>query len=271
MGNLNMDISEQILQLSLEDIYDKVFCFDEYNYMDISILLSTRHRLDNFKKCVNSIVTTCSHIDKVELLIKIDSDDDVDQKRKYLETVNIRNKIVVFPRYYGWFNNHVSYNQLAKLSNGKFLWIFTDGISMIDGFDWYTAIMQTRDNYFKDNIYTVHIHSINSRLGGWNSNAFPIITREWYNIENYISPMSPPDMWINSIVYHLKVLHNDDRRVHLEKPFISHPHGDGLWSDEIVQEVANLYQTKVWKVLKRNKRNRNKMNDMVNLFIKKMI
>jgi hypothetical protein len=168
----------------------------------ISFLIMSRDRPELFSKTVQSIINTCSNLSGIEILLKLDSDTFLfNEYNKTLLNSNIKYKILTFDRMRGWLDIHTFDNELAKLAQGLFLWHFTDDIHFVDGFDWFSKILETR-NIFADNIYNIRCTGNMSTKTRWS--IAPIVTREWYNIFGCISPMPSPDLFFKKLNEHIR-------------------------------------------------------------------
>lgn len=90
-----------------------------------SVLIPTRWRSTSLIKSVLSFYALAANSQQVEVLVKVDDDDDetlaVVPELKAMGAV-----IVVSPRGAGYQDLHKFYNALAALSSGAWLWMFND-------------------------------------------------------------------------------------------------------------------------------------------------
>ena len=175
----------------------------------VSILLPSRQRGQMVLKSIKSLYDTATHPDKIQLLLKIDSDD-IDSYIPILGDIskitNNNYKLVISDKLEGYFSLNVHYNDLCGVSNGEFLLLWNDD-ALMDTQDWdatiqnYTnklCVIQTSNNHFP-----------------W---IFPFIHTKLYELCGYLSPHFANDTWIHDFaqtfdieVYEPNVLMIHDR------------------------------------------------------------
>lgn len=187
--------------------YDFGGTFDPYKDVDISILLTSRDRPVLLGRYLERLEKTCSRPDRIELLIKLDSDDS--HLNRYMSLVDligqrgIRHRILVYPPFHGYWSGFMFLNDLAKLASGKMMWLQADDLR-ISGGDWFAEFMNTRDKYFKDNIYIIGVSTDTHGRSGIRGNHAPCLTREWYEVLGYISPSPQVDSWLHHLARRLR-------------------------------------------------------------------
>lgn len=169
--------------------------------IDATLMFPTRtENWDAINDTMKGISDTCSDKQKIEILIKIDSDINHYKYIKILESYKFQYKILSYPRYGAYNDVHLFDFDLAKISRGKCLWLIGDDVS-IQG-DWLGAIQKSR-NKFNDNIYTMYFQELRGRgrrLGAkCIGNAFPILSREFYKCLGYICTNRCADRFIRLV------------------------------------------------------------------------
>ena len=105
--------------------------------MQISILLPTRGRVEAVKKSVLSIINHSIEPENIEILYRIDDDDeDTLSHVEELKTLHTHTQILIAPRYEGYQSLHIFTNELCAISTGKWLWLWNDDAKvMTKGWD----------------------------------------------------------------------------------------------------------------------------------------
>lgn len=180
----------------------------------ISIILSTRQRVDLLKTLIQSLHDTTSDMDCIELCIGVD-DDDIETIKFVKSISNIDCHYIIFPRN-GNINLSANANALYKQSTGHILFGTADDfIFRTQGWD--TIIRQTFDKVM-DHILFIGVNY------GHNSNAnksdVGFIHRQWTDVVGYFQPsqlrFSFGDTWI------LEVAKKIQRHVYLPQVVIEH-------------------------------------------------
>lgn len=166
-----------------------------YKNSKISILMGSKY-IEKFKNSVNGLKKTCSNLDQVELLVKVDGEGAIDDYRKFLMDSPFRFMLLCYPRYRGYFDYHTYINDLSKLAEGDLLWCMSDDIVITQG-DWFKTLMNTR-NKFTDNKYVVCMRELPRRK---TANPCPAISREWFKFFNFFSPVSNIDTFVSRLAF----------------------------------------------------------------------
>ena len=148
----------------------------------ISILLPTRERSVKFKRMLDSLITTCKNIYRIELLILIDEDDK--ELKKYEEILkdtkykNLNSKIYIIN-----LPSHAKRNNyLAEKSSGEILFPFNDDVIFISQ-NWDKEI-DLEFSKIKNQPYCLWINSGQKYL--YLHSDFPVLNRIWYEKLGYI-------------------------------------------------------------------------------------
>lgn len=148
----------------------------------ISLLLPSRERSKKFKRMLESIISTCGNISRIELLVLLDTDD----KEKILYENILLDKKYSNLNYKIYLNNLSSHakrnNFLARNSVGEILFPINDDIIFVSK-NWDKEI----DNEFSkvnNEPYCLWVDSGQKYL--YLHSDFPIVNKEWYKILGYI-------------------------------------------------------------------------------------
>ncbi len=140
---------------------------------------------EEYKIAIASLAKHCTDFDKVELLVKIDS-----QKSRIEQLLNNYpfKHTVVCNELRGYENFGIFMDQMVAQASGSLFWSFCADCQ-ISG-DWVKEILNTR-NTFKDNIYVAN-------PAHWYQ---PVWTIEWYRVFNRITPKGVPDVdtWLRDL------------------------------------------------------------------------
>jgi hypothetical protein len=155
----------------------------------ISLLIPTRGRVKNLYKLVENITQTVTNIENIELYLTFDIDDTFTCKAIH----EIRNKYayIRFP-YQGILHsdylNKDYYNEMARLSIGKYLWAIGDDVKFISK-NWDVVLKEKIEEYLKDKKDRIAYISVKEKDSTAKHPCFPIITREAYQaLEMYFHP-----------------------------------------------------------------------------------
>lgn len=191
---------------------------DPYKNTKISLLLPARDKESNIKIMLESFCRTCSNLDSVELLVKVDSDKPIDPINKILMDSPIRYKLVTFPRYHGYWDQHYAVNDLCRIARGKMLWWIGSDVTILKG-DWFDTIWSTR-NCFKDNIYAVHIGEYPRRP---KTAPLPLVSKEWFCFFGCFAPVSNSDSFVTKLARSInRYVENTKNEIHMDH---KGPHG----------------------------------------------
>jgi glycosyltransferase involved in cell wall biosynthesis len=145
----------------------------------VSILIPTRKRIKLLKECLDSLNTKTQDKSLVEILIKIDTDDQetIDFINQYKITSPIFIKEVITDRKKGWSSLDEHMNYLSSFSEAEFLLGFNDDVEMLtEGWE-QQYIPYKEKNFF----LAIHIESVKEGIvhKWWEGyNAFPTIPHD---------------------------------------------------------------------------------------------
>lgn len=163
--------------------------------MLVSILLPTRQRPELMLKAVKSLIEKASDPSRIEVLLKIDTDD----QRTYtsrcseLERVTPNYKILISPRQRGYADLHTHVNELCGIAEGEYLFLWNDDATMqTEHWDEYVA--EHSQGVFGNPICVIQIDNTD----GWKY-GFPLVHRKVYEIVGHFSLNAHNDTWIHEV------------------------------------------------------------------------
>jgi len=168
--------------------------------MDISILLPTRGRSDMLERSLCSLLEKASDFGTIEIVFGVDNDDSVglafflSTVVPWIEQHNINHRIVVFEPM-GYHNLHRYLNELAKNSQGAWLFFWNDD-AVMNTQGWDDQIRSRTGEFKLLSVYTHNDHPYS---------IFPIIPRAWFEVLGHISQHSLNDAWVSCIAYALDI------------------------------------------------------------------
>ena len=190
MPNIPIDSNLPCVNLDLRGVnYKSSECL-------VSVIMHSRGRPNLFMKSIASLVKTCSNIDEVEIIMKLDSDDATIPE--YLDILNkcpFSYKILVYDRMEAYWSLYIFQNDLSRIANGDVLWLFNEDNQIVSG-DWLHAFRESR-NVFPDNIYVCHVPGNTSKKSG--KCVSPAYTREWFQVMDMVSPHVFSDRFLSVV------------------------------------------------------------------------
>lgn len=176
----------------------------------ISFLIPTRKRVEQCIFSINKIIELSINKNTYEFLLAFDEDDETRNIIiDYLSVNGINHKYIVTPRY-GYHSLHNYYNELYKISRGKYLWGWNDDAFILTK-GWDDILI---NNINPNRIYDVYIFKSNDIY----NKIAPLINKELVNYFGYISLNTHYDSWIDQLIqgiipYYLidqiEIFHND--------------------------------------------------------------
>jgi len=211
----------------------------------VSVIFPTRKRFDLVKKSILSLIDTAYEFSDVEILMATDLDDYETTSKISEYFKNYENiKIVSLKRqYYRGF--HVYVNNLCKLSNSQWLFLWNDDCLMkTDSWD---QIISSYSGKF----VAINPSTTMTKCGGF---PFPVIPKKWFEITGHFSLNSCCDTWIQDVCTLVKANFSSIEEKE-EEILIFHDRFDqtGNNNDEVFQEKTyeNQYYSKENDYLRR--------------------
>lgn len=106
----------------------------------ISVLIPSRNRTIQLVNSVRQILTMAADPGRVEILLRLDCDDEASLLAYRGLRLTVPAIAVVDDRYSGWQSNHVYYNALARQASGDWLLLYNDDAQMLTS-AWDTRLM----------------------------------------------------------------------------------------------------------------------------------
>lgn len=153
----------------------------------ISILCSARG--SKFRYHINNVIASIANKEDVEILLKVDSDDDFSSHINFLHNIGLNYKILIYNQMSGYNDLHLFYTDLCKLACGKMLWIFYDDIIILSK-NWVPEIKKTYDIYTDHIVVCTFNVKILNKYGSYrDANIYKslIVSKEWFQCCEYIS------------------------------------------------------------------------------------
>lgn len=171
--------------------YDFSGTKNPYDNIDLSIIIASRDRPEKFKLLIDSLSNTCSDPSRVEILIKLDSDEP--QLKEYIEilqNIPFMFKMLCYPAFSGYWSLYIFQDHLIKAATGKTIWALGDCMWILNN-KWLEIILATRD-IFPDNIYVCSVSGHERIL---DTGAY-VVSKEFVNVLNKVSPFPEIDVWL---------------------------------------------------------------------------
>jgi hypothetical protein len=150
--------------------------------MLISVIMPTRKRVSALLTSIDELVSLAKNPDDIEILLKVDSDDE--DTLKILPWLPPQVKTLIYPRMRGYADLHIFQNDLAKIAQGKWLWIYNDDC-VIKTQNWDEVISNYGDKFVVINPEAHTGHP-----------CFPIVPRRLFEWWGHLSLSRQTDSWI---------------------------------------------------------------------------
>lgn len=148
----------------------------------VTVMVPSRGRVQLLERSLLSLRSMAKDPSRVQVVARVDADD-----RATVEFVNTRkdlvSNVITAPRGRGYADLHLMYNDMCKLAQGRFLFLWNDDATLVSH-DWDEDLARFDDG---------KICYINSNLNdgrGRDVYLFPIVHRSWYDTTGHFS-MSP--------------------------------------------------------------------------------
>ena len=170
----------------------------EYN---IALLVPTRGRTTSLKLSIVSVFNRALDLDKVQLLLGFDDDDEIGLKyfseeiQPWLEEKGVHYTVTLYKRM-GYTGLNLYYNGLAALADANWLMCWSDDAVMeTTGWD---KLITDNDGEFK--LLKVHTHKDHPY------SIFPIWPREWFDLFGWVSRHQMVDAELSQMGYMLDLI-----------------------------------------------------------------
>ena len=164
-----------------------------YPYL-VSVLLPFRENVDMVVESLKSLYLTAKEVDRVEILIKIDDDDEVSLSRiNEYKDIFPNTKILISSRRDGYNSFHLFLNELCSISEGEFLFLWNDDVFMKKR-NWDEKLLQYQGQEILIEPKTNNIIF---------PYTFPILHRTLYEHMGVFSELCLCDAWIYDVLFPL--------------------------------------------------------------------
>jgi hypothetical protein len=170
----------------------------------ISILLPSRGRIEALEKSLTSLLDTANDAKNIEILLALDRDDTavIDFSKTTLKN-RLRNEyqcglVIVTFNPIGYIRLNEYLNVLANISQGDWLMFYNDD-AVMETQGWDTEILKHTGKFSVLRTETTNQHPYA---------IFPIVPRQWIEVNGHLSPHQINDAWISHIAYLLDIMVN---------------------------------------------------------------
>ena len=160
-----------------------------------SVLIPSRGRIDCLLDVIESFTRKTRDIGRVEFLIRLDLDD-ADSIAGLLDICgDVKWAAVVGEAMGGYVDQNVFHNELARVSEGDWIFVFADDSIVSD--NWDVALMgasemvASRSTSVRDGVFVLR-----ARAHAGLSNPFPIISRGFYRALGHVSLSNHSDTYV---------------------------------------------------------------------------
>lgn len=168
-----------------------------------SITIPTRKRIGLLKECLDSINSKTQDKSLVEIILKIDTDDQetIDFMESYNSEIDL--KKIISDRKKGYGSLHDHYNNLAEASEAEFIFGFNDDVEMVTG-GWEQLLIPHKGKNFILGVYLEkYKDGIKSPIfPGYN--AHPIISNDIFKHMGFLSHHPMIDDWWERVLRPIK-------------------------------------------------------------------
>lgn len=154
---------------------------------EISIIIPSRNRPEQLRRLLHSLRASTRDPGDIEILLAIDNDEP--EYEDYVMIANqpkfcdfrmiVVNRTECFPEYY---------NELARLSKGKILWVLNDDC-LVDKKDWDTIVRWEAEEFAEVQSHNIWYGDVGDTTRNYNNNGqyscFPMMSREAFNVLGY--------------------------------------------------------------------------------------
>jgi len=168
--------------------------------MKISILIPSVNGFRLLSECVNSIFEKMSGEHKVEVIIKLDFDDETIARINELKNKeNI--KIFITEKGLGYGGIHVFLNEMLKLCNDSdWIQLFNDDALVLTK-NWDKLL----EKYNPDDVWLLRHHQCQGRIGDVGDYYFPFISRKYHEVVGRITGGPSYDGYLLNIADELNI------------------------------------------------------------------
>lgn len=104
--------------------------------MICSVLICSRGRPKRLLETIESVQWSCNNLDAIEVLVRIDDDDEVSKSVGEWDSFKeVADEVVIGPRLGGYGTLNILYTELANIAKGDWVWCLNDDAT-VEGKDW---------------------------------------------------------------------------------------------------------------------------------------
>ena len=164
--------------------------------MFVSVLLPTRGRIEPVKKSVQSLLDTAIEPENIEILFRLDDDDDTDPEE--LQSLHSHVKIITGPRLKGYQSLDKFYNELCEIATGEWLFLWNDDAVMLSDC-WDLFLLEECENKL---LVQVGEEAMFSNLNPMEcfTSPFPIMNKRYYEILGHFSLSYYNDTYVGVVM-----------------------------------------------------------------------
>jgi hypothetical protein len=223
----------------------------------ISVIFAS-NRPKNLAQLLYNLQETCDDPSAIEVLIKIDEGDEAMQycMEEVPDTYDLQVRFLVSPREDGYYTLHHGYNELWRMSNPETYFILgvSDEVRIVTkGWD---TLLRNYIGYFPDHLFRLKLSQQKLRnyyfaydCGPCPEN-FSIMTRRWMEFTEGFGDCWGPDVWIQSIDFHLGQMYDTElfRSVPIDVIALAGEEaGRGLSPNTMIVRTRRIYQ-EWWRI-----------------------
>lgn len=163
----------------------------------ISLIYCIRGGHIYLERSIQSLVDKCANKKNIEVLLKIDTDEDKTPYDSILSKTGLDYQIVVSDRQSGYYDLYLFFIDLCQRARGEIMWFVADDLVIL-GKDWDEELKKALA-IFDDKIFALIglYRSKKSTSKGYKS---PMISKELFNCCEYISPTQQLDRYLRELI-----------------------------------------------------------------------
>lgn len=205
----------------------------------VSILIPTRGRPDHLRAAVDSVHSLASDKSCIEYLFRVDDDDfETIKVVEWLETL-LPCKKVVAPRGSGYFQMHTMVQDIAKLAEGDWLFLFNDdALFKTQDWDKILLVMGMRNPWIGIGDVCMIVAPT---IGRPHAQEFFFLRRRTFEILGHIALSPHNDNWIYSIMKFIGCC--------IDVSPIQIEHNSHLIGDKVREESVEAYKSTIESII----------------------
>ncbi len=184
----------------------------------ISVILPTRNRVKKLKVSLDSLYTTVSDPNNLEILLGVDSDDpSLEELKNYVASHKERNiKVQISDIRHGYKYLYKTQNPLGENAEGDWFLVWNDD-AIMETPNWDLVVKE-----YEGQVKLLALH--NTDHLDYKGVEFPLIPKSWYKTTGHFALNCHVDTWLEFIANYLDIF----TRIPI---FINHPKWNGREQD----------------------------------------